>query len=80
MSDWELPKEDLGHPDSAIRLASAVHRFRVPKINQDRNISFARSFYSAGKNPKTRKVVLKVSNELFTAAFFRGIWLTNKLT
>ena len=70
MSDWELPKEDLGHPDSAIRLASAVHRFRVPKINKDRSISFARSFYSAGKNPKTRKVVLKVNNKPFSADFW----------
>ena len=60
MSDWEIPEVDLGHPDSAIRLASAVHRFRVPKMNKDRKLSFAKSFYTSGKHEKTRKMMLKV--------------------
>ena len=42
MSEWDAPKVDLDHPDSAIRLASAVHRFKVPKMNEDRKLSFAR--------------------------------------
>jgi hypothetical protein len=54
-------EEDLGHPDSAIRLASAVHRFKVPKMNPERRVSFARSFETCGKHEKTRKTVLKVS-------------------
>lgn len=62
MSEWELPKVDLGHPDSAIRLASAVHRFKVPKMNKERKVSFARSFSTTGKNPKTRKTMLKADD------------------
>ena len=61
MSDWDEPKTDLGHPDAAIRLASAVHRFRIPKMNRERNLSFARSFKTTGKHQKTRKAMLKVS-------------------
>lgn len=53
-------EEDLGHPDSAIRLASAVHRFKVPKMNAERKVSFARSFDTCGRNEKTRRTVLKV--------------------
>ena len=59
MSEWERPKVDLGHPDSAIRLASAVHRFRMPKPNPDRKLSFARSFRTAGSTEKTRRAILK---------------------
>jgi len=62
MSDWDLPKNDLSHPDSAIRLASAVHRFRIPKMNPSRRVSFASSFATTGKHEKTRKVMLKADN------------------
>jgi hypothetical protein len=58
-SQWENPKDDLSHPDSAIRLASAVHRFHCPKPNPDRKVSFASSFSSCGKHEKTRKTMLK---------------------
>ncbi|KAG7344225.1 BRO1-like domain containing protein [Nitzschia inconspicua] len=58
-SQWDLPKEDMSHPDSAIRLASAVHRFHCPKTNPDRKVSFAKSFNSCGKHEKTRKTMLK---------------------
>jgi hypothetical protein len=61
-SEWDLPKNDLSHPDSAIRLASAVHRFRVPKMNLNRRISFASSFATTGKHEKTRKVMLKADD------------------
>lgn len=61
-SEWDLPKNDLSHPDSAIRLASAVHRFRVPKMNLDRRVSFASSFATTGKHEKTRKVMLKADD------------------
>ena len=60
---WENPKNDLSHPDSAIRLASAVHRFRVPKMNGGRKISFAESFATTGKHEKTRKLMLKADDQ-----------------
>lgn len=62
MSEWDLPKTDLSHPDSAIRLASAIHRFRVPKMNDSRRVSFASSFATTGKHEKTRKVMLKADD------------------
>lgn len=62
MSEWDLPKEDLSHPDSAIRLASAVHRFRVPEMNNKRRVSFASSFATTGKHEKTRKVMIKADD------------------
>lgn len=61
-TQWDVIPEDLGHPDSSIRLASAVHRFRVPKMNPDRSLSFARSFVTTGKHEKTRKVMLKTDD------------------
>lgn len=63
MSDWDTPKDDMGHPDSAIRLASAVHRFRVPKINPGRRISFANSFRTTGKHEKTRRLMHKADDQ-----------------
>mmetsp|Transcript_10569 Transcript_10569/g.12155 ORF Transcript_10569/g.12155 Transcript_10569/m.12155 type:complete len:425 (+) Transcript_10569:97-1371(+) len=60
---WENPKNDLSHPDSAIRLASAVHRFRVPKMNAGRKISFSDSFATTGKHEKTRKLMLKADDQ-----------------
>lgn len=62
MSEWENPKIDLSHPDSAIRLASAVHRFRVPKMNPSWRVSFSSSFATTGKHEKTRKVMLKADD------------------
>jgi hypothetical protein len=62
MSEWDLPKNDLSHPDSAIRLASAIHRFKVPKMNDSRRVSFATSFATTGKHEKTRKVMLKADD------------------
>ena len=63
MSEWDLPKNDLSHPNSAIRLAAAVHRFRVPKMNPGRRISFASSFATTGKHEKTRKLMLKADDQ-----------------
>jgi BRO1-like domain len=54
---FSLPEIKLGHPDSAIRLASAVHRFRVPKVTS--SVSFARSFQTAGSHPTTKSVLLQ---------------------
>mmetsp|Transcript_6017 Transcript_6017/g.14583 ORF Transcript_6017/g.14583 Transcript_6017/m.14583 type:complete len:426 (+) Transcript_6017:179-1456(+) len=62
MSEWDLPKTDLSHPDSAIRLASAIHRFQVPKMNNSRRVSFSSSFATTGKHEKTRKVMLKADD------------------
>eukprot|EP00536_Pseudo-nitzschia_multiseries_P002221 jgi/Psemu1/182951/e_gw1.29.159.1 len=63
MSEWDNPKDALSHPDSAIRLASAVHRFRVPKMNPNRRISFASSFATTGKHEKTRKLMIKADDQ-----------------
>jgi len=53
-------EQDLGHPDSAIRLASAVHRFRIPEIDTaEKKISFSNSFRTTGTHDKTRRVLLK---------------------
>jgi len=54
--DYELKKPDLDHPDSAIRLASAVHRFKCP--NMTRNLSFAKSFATVGGHHKQTKDVM----------------------
>ena len=56
MSDSSNQK--LGHPDSAIRLASAVHRFRVPTMTK--TVSFPRSFKTASScHSNTKSVLLK---------------------
>jgi len=49
---------NLDHPDSAIRLASCVHRFKVPKISAARKINFAQSFDTVGQHPSTRRLML----------------------
>jgi hypothetical protein len=51
---------NLDHPDSAIRLACVVHRFKVPHIA--RKVSFSKSFSTAGRDPKTRKLVLNADD------------------
>jgi hypothetical protein len=63
MGEWDDSKDDLGHPDSAIRLASAVHRFKMPRPNPERKISFAQSFRSAGSSEKTRRIILQAVRE-----------------
>ena len=47
---------NLDHPDSAIRLACVVHRFKVPRLT--RKVSFAKSFATTGRSDKTRKLML----------------------
>ncbi|GKY95976.1 hypothetical protein MPSEU_000558100 [Mayamaea pseudoterrestris] len=51
---------NVDHPDSCIRLACAVHRFKVPKM--DRQVSFAKSFKTAGQADKTRKLMLNADD------------------
>lgn len=51
---------NLDHPDSAIRLASVVHRFKVPKITHE--VSFAKSFSTTGRSDKTRKLMLNADD------------------
>lgn len=47
---------NLDHPDSAIRLASVVHRFKVPKITF--TVSFTKAFATTGRaSDKTRKLM-----------------------
>ena len=68
MSDSD--DEYLGHPDSAIRLASAVHRFKVPCIDSDQRVSFVRSFKTTGSHPKTKTLMTKADDvrQKFAAA------------
>lgn len=57
---YDLPDPKLGHPDAAIRLASAVHRFRVPVMTK--TVSYERSFRTTGTHTKTRTVLLKADS------------------
>ena len=69
MSDNE-DADELAHPDAAIRLASAVHRFRVPVIDPDQKLSFAKSFKTTRTHPKTKNLMLKVRHkQTFTANY-----------
>jgi hypothetical protein len=60
-----LYKDDQGpnldHPDSLIRLACVVHRFRVPRIGS-RSLSFAKSLSTVGRADKARKLVLNADD------------------
>jgi BRO1-like domain len=59
--DHEGPK--LDHPDAMIRVASVVHRFRVPRmVATARKISFAKSFQTVGQHQKTRKLMLNADD------------------
>jgi len=51
--------ELVRHPESAIRLASAVHRFKVPQIHPDQNVSFASSFRTVGSAGNTKNTMQK---------------------
>lgn len=70
MSDSE--DDYLGHPDSAIRLASAVHRFKVPRIDGDQGVSFKKSFKTTGTHPKTKTLITKVRIEFRILTFWFG--------
>lgn len=54
------PKVKTDHPDSAIRLAAVVHRFRVPRSTS--TVSFGKAFYTVGKADKTRKHMLQAED------------------
>ena len=69
MSDYlfqDPDKVNLDHPDAAIRLASVVHRFRVPKIasksSSGKALSFATSFRTAGRHDKTRRLLTQADD------------------
>lgn len=52
---------NLDHPDSAIRLASVVHRFKVPRIT--RGVSFSKAFATTGRsNESTRKLMVNADD------------------
>lgn len=54
---YERQEPDLGHPDAAIRLASAVHRFKVPTMTK--SVNFQASFKTTGSHAKTKAVMKK---------------------
>ena len=51
---------DLGHPDACIRLASAVHRFKVPKVVKQ--VNFEKAFKTVGTHAKTKTVMKKTDD------------------
>jgi len=51
--------ELVRHPDSTIRLTSAVHRFKVPRIHPDQKVSFVSSFRTVGSAGKTKNTMQK---------------------
>ena len=58
-SDFHEP--NLDHPDSAIRLASVVHRFRVPRLMC--GVSFTKAFTTTGRsNERTRKLMISADD------------------
>lgn len=57
MSEFDIKEPDLGHPDAAIQLASAVHRFKVPLMT--RKVCFVDSFRTTGSHAKTKAVMKK---------------------
>ena len=71
MSDSDDDK--LPHPDSSIRLASAVHRFKVPMIDPDQKLSFAKSFRTTGTHPKTKTLMLKVRKRWLILRFLHRV-------
>ena len=51
---------NLDHPDAAIRLASVVHRFGVPRCQG--KVRFTTSFSTAGRHDKTRRLMLSADD------------------
>lgn len=52
---------NLDHPDSAIRLASVVHRFKVPRTT--RGVAFAKAFATTGRSSdSTRKLMINADD------------------
>mmetsp|Transcript_16103 Transcript_16103/g.33481 ORF Transcript_16103/g.33481 Transcript_16103/m.33481 type:complete len:462 (-) Transcript_16103:1197-2582(-) len=58
MSDSIPDSSDPPHPDSILRLASAVHRFRIPLISPEDHLSFEESFKSCSEGHKSTKSVM----------------------
>jgi len=50
MSDNYIDPSSASHPDSVLRLSSAVHRFAIPFINPKDQISFEESFKTCSKS------------------------------
>lgn len=62
MSDSLPDSSEPPHPDSILRLASAVHRFRIPLISPEDHLSFEESFKSCSEGHKgTKSVMIQVS-------------------
>lgn len=61
MSDY--PDESAApHPDSILRLASAVHRFSIPYINPEDQLSFEDSFKSCSKSHQSTLAVMRLAD------------------
>lgn len=47
----------MNHPESMIRIASAVHRFRCPEIVKVDKLSFEKAFKTTGSHPPTKALM-----------------------
>lgn len=50
---------NLSHPDSTIRLVSAVHRFRCPEMGALKKVSYRRAFKTCGGHSRTKALLEK---------------------
>lgn len=58
-SDIQGP--NLDHPDSAIRLSSVVHRFKVPRVTHE--VSFSKSFATTGQSSDSTRKLMRNADE-----------------
>jgi BRO1-like domain len=58
-SDIQGP--NLDHPDAAIRLASVVHRFKVPRVTHE--VSFSKSFATTGRSSDSTRKLMRNADE-----------------
>lgn len=50
---------NLSHPDSTIRLVSAIHRFRCPEMGALKKVSYRKAFKTCGSHSKTKALLAK---------------------
>mmetsp|Transcript_2083 Transcript_2083/g.3821 ORF Transcript_2083/g.3821 Transcript_2083/m.3821 type:complete len:464 (-) Transcript_2083:176-1567(-) len=64
MTDYDAFPDDSAapHPDSILRLASAVHRFSIPYINPEDQLSFEESFKSCASPHGNTLTVMRLTD------------------
>jgi len=61
MADYDATPDASAapHPDSILRLASAVHRFSIPYINKEDQLSYQESFQSSAASHRNTMAALQ---------------------